>query len=71
MDEHIIWKNIKEVTPKEGQLILYSYTYEWEPGEWENRVRLDRYYRSDMRKYPMCYMTHWADAPYGPFGREK
>lgn len=67
MEERIIWKNIEEAKPKEGQLILYSYTYEWEPGEWENRVRLDRYYRSDMRKYPMCYMTHWAEAPYGPF----
>ena len=63
MEELIIWKNIKEVTPKEGQQILYSYSYEYEPDKWERRVKLDRYDRSEMRKYPMCYMTHWADVP--------
>lgn len=63
MEEIIIWKNIKEEKPKEGQQILYSYSYEYEPGKWERRVLIDKYGRSEMRKYPMCYMTHWADAP--------
>lgn len=63
MEELIIWKNIKEVTPKDGQKILYSYSFEYEPGKWECRVELDIYDSSEMRKYPMCYMTHWADAP--------
>lgn len=64
MEEIIIWKSIKEEKPKEGQRILYSYSYEYDPGKWERRVMIDKYDRSEMRKYPMCYMTHWADAPF-------
>ena len=63
MEELIIWKSIKEVTPKEGQKILYSYSFEYEPNKWEHRIELDIYDHSEMRKYPMCYMTHWAEAP--------
>lgn len=64
MEEIIIWKSIKEEKPKEGQQILYSYSYEYDPGKWERSVKLGRYSRSEMRKYPMCYMTYWADAPF-------
>lgn len=63
MENHIAWKDIKEIQPKDGQRILYSYSYEYEPGKWEHRVELDVYFSDELSTFPMCCMTHWAEAP--------
>ena len=61
--EYIAWKDIKEVQPKDGQQILYSYSFEYDPGKWEHRVKIDTYTSSESCKFPMCYMTHWTEVP--------
>lgn len=63
MKTEIIWKNITEVQPDEGQQILYSYSYEYSAGKWERRVLIGEYTHSEKKKYPMCYMTHWTELP--------
>ena len=64
METLVIWKEINQIQPEEGQEILYLYSYEYEPNKYEIRMEIDKYTRSEMRKYPMCYMTHWAEVPY-------
>lgn len=63
MKSIIVWKDIDEISPKEGQEILYSYTYEYEPNKYERRTKIDIYTHSEMQKFPMCYMTFWAEVP--------
>ena len=63
MENLIIWNDIREIQPKEGQEILYSYSYEYAPNKWEHRVMLDTYSSSKMHKFPICYMTDWTEAP--------
>ena len=63
METLVIWTDTNQIQPEEGQEILYLYSYEYEPNKYEIRMEVDKYTRSKRCKYPMCDMTHWANAP--------
>ena len=63
MENVIIWKDINEVQPEEGQDILYSYAYQNWSGTWEYKILIGTYTRNCRNAYPMSGMTHWTELP--------
>ena len=66
MENVIIWKDINDTEPEEGQEILYTKVYQNFDGTWEYEVLIGTYTKGCRNNFPMCYMTYWTELPKAP-----
>jgi hypothetical protein len=62
MENLIIWNDVTEVLPKEGQKILFSYSLKHDD-RWIHGVEIGTYHWDKLPTSIMKFMTHWTEAP--------